>query len=206
MVSATTSFNDTFQQAFSPGEFVDVTKEGRKTSPQKSSDEQTLPEVSETTDVDTVEGVFQCPNEGCIKVYQRYSALEKHLSCGKCELYPEKASLLDKAKQLYHVKLTEGTSAGATRHDDSVAARGSAENSNQLARGWALKQTKKARRFSETQKKYLDGKFVIGQQTGHKMDPGSVARGMRYAKNSEGNRLFTRDEFLTAQLRCQATS
>ena len=96
MVSATTSFNGTFQQAFSPGEFVDVSKEGRKTSPQKSSDEQTLPEVSETTDVDTGVGVFQCPNEGCIKVYQRYSALEKHLSYGKCELHPEKATLLEK--------------------------------------------------------------------------------------------------------------
>ena len=95
--------------------------------------------------------------------------------------------------------MTEGTSAGATSHDDSVAARGSADNPNQLVRGWALKQTKKARRFSETQKKYLDEKFDIGQQTGQKMDPGSVTRDMCYAKNSEGNRLFTRDEFLTAQ-------
>ena len=53
--------------------------------------------------------------------------------------------------------------------------------------------------FSETQKKYLDEKFDIAQQTGHKMDPGSVARDMHDAEDSEGNQLFTRDEFLTAQ-------
>ena len=33
-------------------------------------------------------------------------------------------------------------------------------------------------------KKYLDEKFNIGQQTGHKLDPVSVTRDMRYAKNA----------------------
>ena len=46
-------------------------------------------------------------------------------------------------------------------------------------------------------KKYLDEKFNIGQQTGQKLDP--VTRDMRYAKNADGNRLFTRSEFLTTQ-------
>lgn len=155
--------------------------------------------MSETADAEEGAGVFHCPNEGCIKVYQRHWALEKHMSYGKCELRPERATLLDQAKQMYHVKLTEGTSAGATSHDGGAATRGISEISNQPAKGWALKQTKKAGRFSEAQKKYLDDKFNIGQQTGHKMDPGSVARDMRYAKTSEGTRLFTRDQFLTAQ-------
>ena len=166
---------------------------------QESSDRQTVPEVSGTVTVETENGIFQCPNEGCIKIYQTYSALEKHLSYGKCELCPERATLLDLAKQMYHVKLTEGTSAGATSHDGKAAAQESVTDTNQHARGWALKQTKKAGRFTETQKKYLDEKFNIGQQTGHKLDPVSVARDMRYAKNADGNRLFTRSEFLTTQ-------
>lgn len=74
-------------------------------------------------------------------------------------------------------------SAGATSHDERTVAREIAANTNQLARGWALKQTKKAGRLSETQKKYLDEKFSIGQQTGHKVDPLSVARDMGYTKN-----------------------
>ena len=48
-------------------------------------------------------------------------------------------------------------------------------------------------------KKYLDEKFSIGQQKGHKLDALSVARDMRYAKYADGNRLFTHAEFLTAQ-------
>lgn len=199
MVSAPTSFTGTFQQAFSPGNFVDYSKGMRQTRPQKSSDENSLPEVPETAEGDAGVGVFQCPSEGCIKVYQRYSALEKHLSYEKCKLLPERATLLDQAKEMYHLKLTEGKSAGATSHDERTVTREASANTNQLATGWALKQTKKSGRLSETQKKYLNEKFSIGQQTGHKVDPLSVARDMRYARNAEGNRLFTKDEFLSEQ-------
>jgi len=199
LVSATTSFSGTLQQTFSSGNFVDCSKGVRQTRSQKSSDEHSLSEVPETAEGDAGVGVFQCPSEGCIKVYQRYSALEKHLSYEKCELLPEKATLLDQAKEMYHLKLTEGRSAGATSHDERTVPRELAANTSQLARGWALKQTKKSGRLSETQKKYLNEKFSIGQQTGHKVDPLSVARDMRYAKNAMGNRLFTRDEFLSAQ-------
>ena len=101
---------------------------------QESSDRQTVPEVSGTVTVETENGIF-------------------HLSYGKCELCPERATLLDLAKQMYHVKLTEGTSAGATSHDGKAAAQESIADTNQHARGWALKQTKKAGRFSETEKK-----------------------------------------------------
>ena len=197
--SATTSFSGTFQQAFSSGNFVDYSKGVRQTRTQKSSDEHSLPEVPETAEGDAGVGVFQCPSEGCIKVYQRYSALEKHLSYEKCELLPERAPLLDQAKEMYHLKLIEGRSAGATSHEERAVPREVAANTNQLARGWALKQAKKSVRLSETQKKYLNEKFSIGQQTGHKVDPLSVAHDMRYARNAEGNRLFTRDRFLSAQ-------
>ena len=189
-----------FNKHFLRGKFVDCSKGVRQTRTQKSLDEHSLSEVPETAEEDTGVGVFQCPNEGCIKVYQRYSALEKHLSYEKCELLPEIApTLLDQAKEMYHLKLTEGRSAGATSHDEKTVPRENIANTNQLARGWALKQSKKSGRLSETQKKYLNEKFSIGQQTGHKVDPLSVAHDMRYAKNAAGNRLFTRDEFLSAQ-------
>ena len=40
---------------------------------------------------------------------------------------------------------------------------------------------------------------MLGQETGHKLDPASVARDMRFAKDKEGRRQFTVREFLTAQ-------
>ena len=174
------------------------TKEGRQARNATSVIEAQLPapDVLETAEEEVETGVFSCPSEGCIKCYQRYSALEQHMAYGKCGLRSERATLLDQAKQMYHVKLIEGTSAGATSEGGEATGQ---ERHNPLKRGWALKQKRKAGRFNETQKKYLDGKFGIGQQTGHKLHPLSVARDMRYAKNPEGNRLFTRAEFLTEQ-------
>ena len=42
--------------------------------------------------------------------------------------------------------------------------------------------TKKATRFNEKQKKYLEEKFFLGQETGHKVEAVTVAQEMRYAK------------------------
>ena len=43
--------------------------------------------------------VYSCPQEGCVRVFQRSSALERHLSLEACELSPERYSMLDLAKQ-----------------------------------------------------------------------------------------------------------
>ena len=47
-----------------------------------------------------------------------------------------------------------------------------------LQPGWALKGSKKAGRFTDDQRKYLEDKFRIGQETGHKADPEHVAQEM----------------------------
>ena len=180
-----------FKYTFSPGNFVHVyqRRQASSTTEQRSEDE----EPTEATVAD--QSVFSCPSEGCIKVYQRYSALEKHLSFGKCKLVPERESLLDKAKRSYQSKLVEGTSAQATVEGDVTVQLEAAI----LAEGWALKSSKKSTRFNEAQKRYLESKFMLGQETGHKLDPETVARDMRYARNDEGRRQFTVNEFLTAQ-------
>lgn len=68
-----------------------------------------------------------------------------------------------------------------------------------LPEGWALKSTKRSARFNEAQKTYLQEKFTIGQESGYKQDPETVARDMRSAKKQDGSRLFSTDEFLTTQ-------
>ena len=37
--------------------------------------------------------------------------------------------------------------------------------------GWALRGAKKTVHFNESQRQYLDNKFEIGQECGHKADP-----------------------------------
>ena len=142
------------------------------------------------------DALFSCPNVGCIKVYQRQCALENHLFYGKCEFLPVKETLMDKAKVLYHDKLVCEASAlpfvkGVSRQCPTAT--------EVLPQGWALRSSKKSTRFSEAQRWYLESKFKVGQETGLKLDPVDVARDMRYARNQQGAKLFTVDEFLTAQ-------
>ena len=68
-----------------------------------------------------------------------------------------------------------------------------------LPQGWALTSSKKSTWLSEAQRWYLESKFKVGQETGLKFDPVDVARHTRYARNQQGAKLFTVDEFLTTQ-------
>ena len=114
---------------------------------------------------------------------------------GQCCLRPHrKYSLPDQTVLLYAKKLVEGDSAQPTF---AVQAE-QCEAVESLQKGWALKGSKKAARFTADQRKYLEDKFRIGQETGHKADPEQVTREMRYARNERGERRFKVDEFLTA--------
>ena len=113
---------------------------------------------------------------------------------GKCRMMPEKETLLDKAKKTYHAILQEDVSstnvleARAVETTDGVS----------LPEDWALKLAKESTRFNEPLKKYLEEKFNLGYQTGHKQNPEQVARDMRLAKKTDGSRLFSSGDFLTA--------
>ena len=129
-------------------------------------------------------GVYSCPQDGCIRVFQRLLALEKHLSLEKCTKSPEEHSLMDLAKIGYKSYLEEGVLATFPSSPGTTL-------------GWALRAVKKAYRFSEKQKSYLLAKFRIGQTTGHKLDAEVVSRQMRRARGTDGARLFQSSEFLT---------
>lgn len=73
------------------------------------------------------------------------------------------------------------------------------ETSLNIKEGWALKETRKAYRFNDTQRSYLETKFNMGQSTGRKMDPEVVAKEMRRSLDSNGKPLFKASEYLTAQ-------
>ena len=65
--------------------------------------------------------------------------------------------------------------------------------------GWALKESRKAYRFNDKQRSYLEAKFNLGQSTGRKVDPDFVAKEIRRALDSDGKRLFRPSEVLTVQ-------
>ena len=162
-------------------------------NPQRCSDA----EEEAAADTSTVP-LFSCPEEGCLKTYQRFSSLQHHLDVGKHERALEHETLLDRAVLGYADRLQEQS--GGVPQIQEVRTRLNLSNQPCLPMGWALKSSQVRRtRFTEKQKDYLTSKFLIGEATGQKADAASVAKAMMTARDSNGNRLFTISEFLTRQ-------
>lgn len=108
----------------------------------------------------------------------------------KCRMKPEKDTLLDKIKKTYHTLLQEDSSTAKALGVKVVEA----TDGFCLPEGLALKSAC----FNDAQKKYLEEKFNLGQETSHKQDPEKVSKDMRLARKADGSRLFSSDEFLSA--------
>lgn len=171
--------------SFSAGDFKYVSKQ---TCREKPAEEKESEEATEG-------GAYPCPQDGCTRVFQRISSLERHLSFEKCTTSLERLSLLDLAKTEYASLLREGVGTMPTLLSISTLT----TSSSNAQEGWALREAKKAYRFNEKQKSYLEAKFNLGQTTGRKLHPDIVAKEMRRALGSDGKRLFKSMEFLTVQ-------
>lgn len=175
--------------------FCNITARQRR---RQDKSKQALPTSdTESSDNDTL---FTCTEEGCIKTYQTYSSLQKHLECGKHKYALERESMLDKAMLRYARNLEVGASA---TDDSQIVMSTSAVDEHpvvKVTQGWALKQGGgSGNRLKESQKKYLVDLFILGESSGRKADPSEVSKSMRKARNTDGSLLFKADEFLTSQ-------
>ena len=142
-------------------------------------------------------GIFSCPEESCIKTFQRSSALQAHLDEGRHKHALEKETLLDKAKRGYATKITgERTQVPRVSFRPAASQKGAV---TPLQMGWALKTAKKKTMFSQEQKKYLTEQFVIGEESGKKADPKQVSQDMRKVRSESGVRLFLGKDALSSQ-------
>ena len=130
-----------------------------------------------------------------MRIFQRVSALEKHLSLERCTRSPKRHTVIDLAKMGYKSALEEGVGALPTLKSSSISQDYPIAAAKE---GWTLRAVKKACRFSDEQKSYLLAKFRICQTTGRKLDAEVVAREMRCARGADCLRLFQSSEFLTA--------
>lgn len=144
------------------------------------------------------EALFACPEEGCTRTFLRHSSMQRHLDCGKHERALERETLTDRAIKAYAERL-EGQTPSVPEVIANTRPEQTRDASRSLAMGWALKAGAVRKRFTPSQKAYLTAKFKLGEQSGQKADPASVARAMVSAKDASGNRLFTSEDFLTAQ-------
>ena len=184
---------------FSEGDFRSFSKTSTKTATATPAPVSTSVTEEPSADVCAIDsgqaaGLYSCPKDGCVRVFQRLSALERHLSLEKCTQSLERHSVMDLAKIGYKSRLEQGVGALPTLEVTT----GHQEAHFVLKEGWALRAVKKTYRFSDKQKSYLKAKFQIDQTTGRKLDAEMVAREMRRARGPDGKRLFQASEFLAA--------
>ena len=142
--------------------------------------------------------LFSCPEEGCMKEYQRFFSSQHHLDLEEHERALEHATLLNRAVLGYTDRLQEQSS--CIPQVQQLRKRLNPLNHPCLPMGWALKSSHvKRTRFTEKQRDYLSSKFRIGETTNQKADGALVSKSMMTARDSNGKRLFTSSEFLTRQ-------
>ena len=82
---------------------------------------------------------------------------------------------MDTAKALYCKRLL-GEKYNAVMVTTETTARSSLPSPHKvLDEGWALRSTKTSKPFSEKQRRFLEEKFTIGETTGRKLGPVTVA-------------------------------
>ena len=156
----------------------------KKTTERASTSEKAKEKKDEDRPSEDIDysGAYPCPQEGRIRVFQKLSNLERHLSVEKCSRSLERLSLLD-----YAAVLQEGVSTMPILESTSTLSLASASPPKEE---WALKESTKAYRFNEKQRSYLEAKFNLGQSTGRKV---------RRALDSDGKRLFSSDHLNFSQ-------
>lgn len=144
--------------------------------------------------------MFSCQEEGCIKTFKSFAALQKHLDVGKHMVKLAKESAYDEIKR----KWTEachsvgggyvrGQTSASSSDDQSPAPAGQVEH------GWALRRTRKSVTFSEKLKSYLLDMFWMREETGKKATASDVAFRMKSLRDETGQKMFTKIDWLTEQ-------
>ncbi|KAK2552400.1 hypothetical protein P5673_026481 [Acropora cervicornis] len=134
---------------------------------------------------------YSCPEQGCVKIYKEFKSLQKHLDVGRHLIKLERESDYDNiiAKWAETCKTVSGD---YVQESPSVAA-----DSPSLEEGWALKKAKKSARFSERVRSFLQGTFFQGEQTSVKANPADIASKMKSLRSANGNKLFSKEEWLS---------
>ena len=144
---------------------------------------------------------FLCPEEGCIKMYRSFAALQKHLDIGKHIVKLERESVYDDIKRKWADTCitVSGSYIHAEPSTSAVENTGASIPETREEEGWALRKTRKSVVFSEKAKNYLRGVFFKGEETGKKANGSEVATRMRTLRSANGEKMFGKTDWLTEQ-------
>ncbi|CAF4478486.1 unnamed protein product [Rotaria sp. Silwood2] len=152
-----------------------------------------------TESIDQAANIFECPEEACISSFVKYGNLLRHLAIGNHRHIPEKVTLMDTAKKMFHTRLSNADNKRviSLSSNDVVLDSNNCDQVPELTVGWALPVTRPPVRFTNKQKKFLDEKFNDGILHGRFWKPETVVSEMQNAKSSQGKFIFDIKEWLT---------
>lgn len=129
--------------------------------------------------------LYTCP-EQCIKVFLNYGNLQRHLDIGKHVPIKKYEKLSDRSKKIFR-KLSDQST---PRHlqISEICKEGSSTKLPIFELGFALKVRKKATRFNNAQRDYLDDIFDIGVKSKKHASAADVAKKMMKAKTKDGKK------------------
>jgi Arf-GAP/Rho-GAP domain/ANK repeat/PH domain-containing protein 3 len=142
--------------------------------------------------------VFECNMEGCSLSFATADQLQDHISFAEHDTKDAESNegLYDQLRREWALKFSILSADSRTKQTVKETAVTSDFPSREAA-GWALQKAKGGnKRFSDNIRSYLTTRFDAGV-TGRKADPGQVANDIRKARNDDGSRKFSREEWLT---------
>ncbi len=155
-----------------------------------------------TSEIKTPEeddGIYFCTEPNCNYTFTSIGDLEHHMDVGTHSRFVENETVYDTLRREWASKYA--TIASSTSMS-SVPAQSSSTSpthyQTQLQMGWALSRTRVgSARFPQKVRQYLINKFELGELTGNKADPLDLACEMRTTRSESGDRMFSRNEWLT---------
>ena len=158
--------------------------------------------AKKSRDNDMESTCFECPDPQCTEEFKSRAELDIHLDVIGHHTPVEPASVglydqlrLDWVERFQAVSLSDVKTSHTAAEEQLTPAE---TDSSEM--GWALHKPRSTQtRFPEKVRNYLRKKFKIGQETGRKEDPAQVADDMRKARKADGERMFSRTEWLSKQ-------
>ena len=117
---------------------------------------------------------FSCPEEGCVKMFQSFTALQRHLDVGKHILKLAKESAYEEIKWKW-IEACHSVGGGYFRGQTSAKDSDDQSPAGHLELGWALRRIWKSVALSEKVKSYLVDVFRTREETGKKANASDLA-------------------------------
>ena len=120
------------------------------------------------------------------------------MDVGKHLVILERETTYDSIKRKWAETCREVSGSYIRKETGSSSQMGYASPTCEVTKGWGLKTSRKATRFSEKVKTYLKRTILEGEETGRKQSAVDVCSKMKTLRDGNGRKMFNKEDWLAA--------